>query len=62
VIELPAVLEKSVGRAGDALGHAGKTSEVFWRGRAAYDSVAAIIGSDRATGASLVQVIRARVP
>jgi hypothetical protein len=54
VNELPAVLEKSVVRAGDALGHAGKTSEVFWRGRAAYGSVAAIIGSDPAEGASLV--------
>jgi hypothetical protein len=39
VNELPAVLEKSVDRSGDALGHAGKTSEVFWRGRAAYGSV-----------------------
>jgi hypothetical protein len=48
--------------AGNALGHAGKTSEVSWRGRAAYGSVAAIIGSDPARGASLVQVISDRVP
>jgi hypothetical protein len=54
VNELPAVLEKTVDRAGDALGHAGKTSEVVWRGRAAYGSVAAIIGSDPPRGASLV--------
>jgi hypothetical protein len=62
VNELPAVLEKAVGRAGDARGHAGNTSEVFWRGRAAYGLLAAIIGSDPAMGASLVQVIYAGLP
>src|SRR6266566_2580265 len=33
-----------------------------WRGRAAYGSVDAIIGSDPAMGASLVQVISDRLP
>jgi hypothetical protein len=59
---LLAVLEEPSCDAGNALGHAGKTSEVFWRGRAAYGSVAAIIGSDLARGASLVQVISDRLP
>jgi hypothetical protein len=55
--ELAIVLEQLGNRAGNALGHAGKTSEVFWRGRAAYGSVAAIIGSNPAAGASLGQGI-----
>jgi hypothetical protein len=59
---LPAVLEEPIDGSGDALGHAGKTSGLIRRGRAAYGSVAAIIGCDPATGASLVQVISGRVP
>jgi len=37
------VLKEPVTGAGDARGHAGKTSEVFRRGRAANGSIAAII-------------------
>jgi hypothetical protein len=37
------VLKEPVIAAGDALGHAGKTSEMFRRGRAANGSIAAII-------------------
>jgi hypothetical protein len=54
VNELPVVREKPIDVVGNAHGHAGKTSEVSWRGRAAYGLVAAIIGSDPARGASLV--------
>jgi hypothetical protein len=62
VNELPAVLEKSVVRIGDALGHAGKTSEVFLAWPRRLWLSAAIIGWNPGTGASLVQVIRARLP
>ena len=54
VNEVLVLLEEPVCGVGSAHGHAGKTSEVSWRGRAAYGSVAAIIGSDPARGASLV--------